>query len=595
MTGAAQNGIRITGTRVTVSSCYLGSNIGAGVSIAAGAGNGSKVTGNTITANTGDGVEVVAGTDHTVTGNVMTANGGNAIDLGANGTTANDSGDADTGANDLLNTPVLTSATESLGLVDLTFTVDVPVGAYRIEVYTDPSNTRSLSELVGSERFTTTATGSQTVTVTFAGVVGERLVATLTEDDGTTTGSTSEVSATSAVAAAGGATTADASVRRSDLRATGGLTLPGTTTGKAGKGIDLGGGTQRLVGPATDISASALTLSGWVKLDTYGTDPRVVAKASGATSRTYELLVDSTTHEAVARIVTGNGAAEVRGGSLATGTWYHLAVTWDGTTARLYVDGTQVSTTSATGTLTTELTMPLVVGNVATANRGLDGVVDQVQVAHTARSAAWLATAQANMANPSAFVTVGGPQTGAPAPWTTTSAAAHSGTTALAAPWVGGSATGAWITATGLNLPGAEFESWWRLSDPTAVTVAAGTRTGSAPANQYETGLTAAGFDLASLVGGTRTVGAAGSGSGPTANTWTKVVISTDETGATRVSVGGTTIRGPVTLTGGPTSGSVGLRVGSLLFPQTWFVDDVQVRKLVSDEPDTSLAPFDRN
>ncbi len=593
VTGAAQNGIKITGTRATITSCYLGSNIGAGVSIATGAGNGSKLTGNTITANTGDGVEVVAGTDHTITGNVITSNGGNAIDLGANGTTANDANDNDAGANDLLNTPALSAASESLGLVDLTFSVDVPAGTYRIEVYTDPSNNKSLTELVGSQRFTTTA-GSHTFATTFAGAVGDRLVATLTEDDGTTTGSTSEVSATSVVVATGGATAADSSIRRSDLRATGGLTLPGSTTGRAGKAIDLGGGTHRLVGPATDLTSAALTISGWVKLDTFGTDPRLVAKASGATNRTYELLVDSTTHEAVARIVTGSGTAEVRGGSLATGTWYHLAVTWDGTTARLYVDGAQVSTTSATGTLATDLTMPLVVGNVAAADRGLDGLVDQIQVAHTARSAAWLATAQANMASPSVFVTVGGPQTEAASSWATTSASAHGGTHALAAPNVGGNATGAWITADGLSLPGVEFESWWRVSDPSSVTVAAGTRTGLAPANQYEAGLTAAGFDLASLIGGTRTLGAAGTGTGPTANTWTKVVISTDETGSTRLSVGGTPVRGPVTLTGGPTSGSVGLRAGALQSPYTWYIDDIQLRKLVSDEPDTTLAPIDR-
>ncbi|MEZ5410638.1 MAG: LamG-like jellyroll fold domain-containing protein [Acidimicrobiales bacterium] len=594
VTSASQNGIKITGTRVTVTSCRLASNGGAGVSIAAGAGNASKVANSTITANTGDGVEVAAGTDHTIVGNVITANGGNAIDLGANGTTANDSGDGDSGANDLLNTPVLTAATEALGQVDLTFNVDVPAGSYRIEIYTDPSNTKGLSELVGSSRITTIA-GTQTFTVSFAGLVGERLVATLTEDDGTTTGSTSEVSATSVVVASGGATVADASVRRSDLRATGGLALPGTTAGKAGRGIDLGGGTQRLVGPATDLSGTALTLSGWVKLDTYGTDPRVVAKAASSGSPVYELLVDGTTHEAVARIGTSAGTAEVRGGSLATGTWYHLAATWDGATARLYLDGSQVATAAASGTLDTDLTVPLAVGNRAAGDRGLDGIVDHIQVAHSARSAAWLATAQANMSSPGAFVVMGGPQTEAPAAWTTTSAAAHGGANALAAPNVGASTAGPWITATGLDLPGVEIESWWRLSNPSSVTVAAGTRTGLAAANEYEVGLTSSGFDLAALVGGTRTVGAAPSGTGPTADTWTRVVLSTDETGVTRVSVGGTPVRGPVTLSGGPSSGSVGFRVGSMPAPFTWYIDDVQARKLVSDEPDTSLAPIDRN
>jgi len=43
-----------------------------------------------------------------------------------------------------------------------------------------------------------------------------------------------------------------------------------------------------------------------------------------------------------------------------------------------------------------------------------------------------------------------------------------------------------------------------------------------------------------------------------------------------------------------PASGSIGLRAGLLPGGTSWFVDDVQARRLVTPEPVTSLGPIDR-
>ena len=127
----------------------------------------NQISGNYISANVAAGVAIPTisggpGTDNAISGNSVENNGGLGIDLGSVGVTANDSGDADTGPNDLQNFPVIDSAIvrQDGDYADITVsgTLESEVGQYyQIEFFSsdtcDDSGYGEGSEVIGSGVF----------------------------------------------------------------------------------------------------------------------------------------------------------------------------------------------------------------------------------------------------------------------------------------------------------------------------------------------------------------------------------------------------------------------------------------------------------
>ncbi len=582
--GTQERNITIRRSDTTVGGTAAGSaNLitGPGIGVSVDGGTGNSIIGNVIFGNTDFGGNVGVGIDLSPT---------NAED----GPTPNDVNDVDTGSNDYLNFPEITSATTSGGTTAITFTLDVPAGDYRIEAFSNPSGADPTGfgegeVLLGAATVTHLGGGSQTFDFTVAGT-GVNVSMTTTEDlGGGSFGATSEFSGTATPVAA--ATVADISPRQTDLTAAGGSDPTVPVPGVGGAGINLDGGLERLVGPPTDITSNAFTMSAWVNLDTAGNDPRIIAKGEGA-GTIYELFIDDGTSEAVGRMDIGGVLAEVRGGSVLPGAWHHVVASWNGGTLTLFVDGAVVDTAGAVGSLTVDLDAPLAIGNTSVGASGLDGTLDQLELHHRSLTTAEVMARFRNGQNPAAFVSIGAAQTAAPAPWTTSALQSRTGGNALAAPLTNPGAD-AWITAVGVNEPGVEMTAWWWVSNPAITDVAAGTRTGPAATDQFDASATGAGLDLAELAGATRT----SVDTDPTtlaAGTWQQVVMTTDELGNTTFALDGTVRLGPTALSGEP-SGSVGFRAADIFGGEQWFIDDVMVRRLVSDEPTTSLGPLERN
>jgi hypothetical protein len=66
-------------------------------------------------------------------------------------------------------------------------------------------------------------------------------------------------------------------------------------------------------------------------------------------------------------------------------TWTHLAATYDGSTIRLYVNGSQVASTARTGAITTS-TSPLRIGGDSVWGEYFTGLIDEVRVYNRALS-----------------------------------------------------------------------------------------------------------------------------------------------------------------------------------------------------------------
>ncbi|MEG3909054.1 DUF4347 domain-containing protein, partial [Microcoleus sp. w2-18aC6] len=150
--------------------------------------------GNTIANNLGSAVNIIAGTGNSIQNNSIFANLGLGIDLGNNGITANDAGDADTGANNLQNTPVLTTATASAGSVTVAGTFNsTPSTTFTLQFFANTPPGTQGQTFIASIPVTTDAAGNAAFNQTFPAAVtaGQLITATATD----TTSNTSEFSA----------------------------------------------------------------------------------------------------------------------------------------------------------------------------------------------------------------------------------------------------------------------------------------------------------------------------------------------------------------------------------------------------------------
>lgn len=150
----SQSGVLITGNGSPINNVIGGAAAGAGNVIAHNGAGGVVINTSTFDPATGN----------AVLSNSIFSNMGLGIDLGNAGVTPNDSGDADAGANNLQNFPVLTSATSSGGNTSILGVLhSTPSAAFRIEFFLntgcDPSGNGEGAIFIGSINTSTDASG----------------------------------------------------------------------------------------------------------------------------------------------------------------------------------------------------------------------------------------------------------------------------------------------------------------------------------------------------------------------------------------------------------------------------------------------------
>ena len=174
-------------------------NAGSAILLQMSGVNGSIIGGtepgaaNTIAYNCGQGVQFAFGPNHwPILGNSIHSNNGLGITFLGGTPAENDDGDADTGANDLQNHPVITSAVASAGSVTVSGTLNsTPSTAFRLEFFAseicDPSGHGEGQQFIGTADVTTDSSGNTAFgPLTFAAPDDAEITATATDPAGNT-------------------------------------------------------------------------------------------------------------------------------------------------------------------------------------------------------------------------------------------------------------------------------------------------------------------------------------------------------------------------------------------------------------------------
>lgn len=151
----------------------------------------------------------------------------------------------------------------------------------------------------------------------------------------------------------------------------------------------------------TDVSGTTvggnITLEAWVKVESIDISPKlstIISVSGGATSPyiQYDIVYQNNSGTPTLKFNRGkmcvaNDFVDVVQ-TLTVGTWYHLALTYDGTTLRGYLDGTEIGSNSKSGNGDSCGPDSTSIGAAANGavNTFFDGLVDDVRIWTTVRT-----------------------------------------------------------------------------------------------------------------------------------------------------------------------------------------------------------------
>ena len=157
-----------------------------------------------------------------------------------------------------------------------------------------------------------------------------------------------------------------------------------------------------------------LTISAWVKPDTYGASnaPTVIRKDSGSGSGRWLFGIDNTAPESNSlEFLKGHTTTTLdvasATGVIVIGAWQQVVATWDGSVnvsgVHLYVNGLETAygaTQAGVGTPISDAIENVVFGAAGDGTSALHGSIDEVHISNTVRSADWIQTEYNNQNSP---------------------------------------------------------------------------------------------------------------------------------------------------------------------------------------------------
>jgi PKD repeat protein len=165
--------------------------------------------------------------------------------------------------------------------------------------------------------------------------------------------------------------------------------------GKTGGGLRFNGTNSVLISPdASDLDlGSGLTLEAWVFPTTNGPDQNIIFKGEYS----YVLALDTSG----VPVVGGSFMPPLYGTSVvAKSAWTHLAATCDGTRIRLYVNGSEVASTTQTAAAANGSGPLMIGGHNTVPGKGFYGLIDEVRIYNRALSQGEITTDKGGAAPP---------------------------------------------------------------------------------------------------------------------------------------------------------------------------------------------------
>lgn len=167
--------------------------------------------------------------------------------------------------------------------------------------------------------------------------------------------------------------------------------------GRAAGGLNVAtaGFVNVVTSPSIDSITEPITIAGWGYLDGTIDDYATIASREDGTTidQHYHISINSRGEVPAFWIKTMDGIWLLQGPKAVTRqTWVHIAGTYDGATARLYVDGQQVATQAMTGRFPKDTTPFILGGNGngagnANVTERFPGVIDEIMLYRRALSA----------------------------------------------------------------------------------------------------------------------------------------------------------------------------------------------------------------
>jgi concanavalin A-like lectin/glucanase superfamily protein len=197
------------------------------------------------------------------------------------------------------------------------------------------------------------------------------------------------------------------------------LTKTGTVNAIAAKingGASIGGADGNYLEGAdtTDYDfTNALTLSAWVKTSDTGNFTIITSRDDiGAGARQWQLRKSSGDKLQAILFFGGSPTTITSSASINDNAWHHVALTYDGSNMKLYIDGVEDGSTPQSGNVDSGANATLKIGSTSSGTLVWNGGLDEIRIAAAARSADWIKIDRESQHDPGTFVTASFAPTG---------------------------------------------------------------------------------------------------------------------------------------------------------------------------------------